>query len=285
MAIKLMGVAESPSTTQDFVLINHPVFFVRNAADYVDMQTASNPVRFFFSSFNPFRFRLHQGMIALAIADQKVRNALNIRYWSMTPSRFGEGACKFSARPAGGPSAFVGTDKPDFLHANLADHLASTGASFDFMVQLRTRPGAMPIEDPTIVWNETDAPFTPIASITIPPQDFDSPEQHAFCENLRLRRGTASVRTGRLAASTGYFRPCMNTSRAFVTRSTRGAARADHLQALGFAESTIAAAGRSWRRPSFPYLARSYAPPVPGSSVSCQSYRSRSGRTPPRCKY
>src|SRR5215204_1237913 len=128
MAIKLMGVAESPSTTQDFVLINHPVFFVRNAADYVDMQTASNPVRFFFSSFNPFRFRLHQGMIALAIADQKVRNALNIRYWSMTPSRFGEGACKFSARPAGGPSAFVGTDKPDFLHANLADHLASTGA-------------------------------------------------------------------------------------------------------------------------------------------------------------
>jgi len=184
MAIKLMGVAESPSTTQDFVLINHPVFFVRNAADYVELQTASNPVRFFFPSFNPFRFRLHEGMIALAIARQKVRNALNIRYWSMTPSRFGEGACKFSARPAGGPSAFVGADVPDFLHANLARHLANAGASFDFMVQLRTRSEAMPIEDPTIVWNETDAPFTPVASITIPRQDFDSPEQHAFCENL-----------------------------------------------------------------------------------------------------
>jgi catalase len=189
MAIKLMGVAESPSTTQDFVMINHPVFFVRNAADYVDLQTASNPIRFFFPSFNPFRFRLHEGMIALAIAGQKVRNALNIRYWSMTPYRLGNGACKFSARPAGVPSPSVATDVSDFLHANLARHLAKTGASFDFMVQLRSQPDAMPIEDPTIIWDEAAAPFVPVASITIPPQDFDSPEQHAFCENLSFTPG------------------------------------------------------------------------------------------------
>jgi hypothetical protein len=52
------------------------------------------------------------------------------------------------------------------------------------MVQLRTRPDAMPIEDPTIIWDETAAPFVPVASITIPPQKFDTPEQEAFCENL-----------------------------------------------------------------------------------------------------
>jgi hypothetical protein len=184
MAIKVMGVTESPSTTQDFVMINHPAFFVRNAADYVDLQTASNPVRFFFPGFNPFRFRLHEGMVALAIAGHKVRNPLDIRYWSMTPYRFGEGACKFSARPAGASSSFVATDSPDFLHANLARQLAETGASFDFMVQLRTRPDAMPVEDPTITWDETAAPFAPVACITIPPQDFDSLGQHAFCENL-----------------------------------------------------------------------------------------------------
>lgn len=184
MAIKLMGVTQSPSTTQDFVTINHPAFFVRNAIDYVELQTASHPVWFFFPSFNPLRFRLHESMVALAIARRKVNNVLNIRYWSMTPYRFGESACKFSARPAGVPSAFDNTDFPDFLHTNLARHLAKTGASFDFMVQLRTRPDAMPIEDPTITWDETAVPFAPVASITIPPQDFDSPEQHAFCENL-----------------------------------------------------------------------------------------------------
>jgi catalase len=182
MAIKLMGVTQSPSTTQDFVMINHPVFFVRSAADYVELQ--ESPLRFFFPGFNPFRFRLHEGLMALGIALHRVRNPLNIRYFSMTPYRFGASACKFSARPAGTPSPFVAADTPDFLHANLARHLAQTGAAFDFMVQVRTRPEEMPIEDSTITWDETAAPFAPVASITIPPQDFDSPAQHAFCENL-----------------------------------------------------------------------------------------------------
>jgi hypothetical protein len=42
----------------------------------------------------------------------------------------------------------------------------------------------MPVEDPTIEWSETDAPFVPVARITIPRQAFDSPEQMLFCENL-----------------------------------------------------------------------------------------------------
>jgi hypothetical protein len=62
--------------------------------------------------------------------------------------------------------------------------LAKTGALFDFMVQLRTNPATMPIEDSTIIWDETDAPFVPVAKISIPPQVFDNPEQNAFCENL-----------------------------------------------------------------------------------------------------
>lgn len=41
MAIKLMGVERSQSGTQDFVMVNHPVFFVKNAADYVEFQQAA----------------------------------------------------------------------------------------------------------------------------------------------------------------------------------------------------------------------------------------------------
>lgn len=184
MAIKLMGVAGSPSTTQDFLMINNPAFFVRNAADYVAFQSASNPIWFFFPSFNPFRFRLHEGWVALSIALQKVQNPLNIRYWSMTPYALGGVAIKFSARPTGAPSPFVETNTTNFLHDNLVKHLATREALFDFLVQPRTRPEAMPIEDPTITWSETAAPFVPVARITIPPQSFDSPEQCTFCENL-----------------------------------------------------------------------------------------------------
>ena len=70
------------------------------------------------------------------------------------------------------------------MHANLAAQLAEGPASFDFMVQLRSDPASMPIEDPTIEWPEDAAPFIPVARIDIGPQEFDSPERNALCENL-----------------------------------------------------------------------------------------------------
>jgi hypothetical protein len=187
MAIKLMGVKPSDSSTQDFVMINHPVFFVRNAADYVEFQKAlseDNSVKFFFPGLNPFNFRLHEFSIANAIQSTKVANPLYTQYWSMTPYRFGDTAMKFSARACGTASPFIEMAAPDFLRENMQKHLAQSEACFDFLVQLRKLPTEMPIEDPTIEWSEKDAPFIPVARITIPVQVFTSPEQLAFCENL-----------------------------------------------------------------------------------------------------
>lgn len=187
MAIKLMGVEHSESGTQDFVMINHPVFLVRNAADYVEFQKAlskGSPVKFFFPGLNPFNFRLHEFGIANAIRSTKVANPLNNRYWSMTPYLFGDTAMKFSARPCGAASPFVETSSPDFLRENMQKHLAQGEACFDFLVQLRKQPSEMPIEDPTIEWSEKTSPFIPVARITIPSQAFTSPEQLEFCENL-----------------------------------------------------------------------------------------------------
>ena len=91
---------------------------------------------------------------------------------------------KYSARPVGPASPFVDRSGPDFLRANLVRALSEADAAFEFCIQLRTRPDAMPIEDPTIEWREADAPFIPVARITIPRQGFDTPERNAFGENL-----------------------------------------------------------------------------------------------------
>jgi len=187
MAIKLMGIERSDSGTQDFIMINHPVFFVRNAADYVEFQKAlseDSPFKFFFPGLNPFNFRLHEFRIANAIRSTKVANPLDSQYWSTTPYRFGDTEMKFSARPCGSASPFAETASPDFLRDNMQKHLAQSEACFDFLVQLRKFPTEMPIEDPTIEWSEKDSPFIPVARITIPVQAFTSPEQLAFCENL-----------------------------------------------------------------------------------------------------
>lgn len=183
MAIKLMGVAESPATTQDFILINYPVFMVRNAIDYVDLQQGGL-TKFFFPG--GLKIRLHEMMVVAGIFLQRVRNPLNLRYWSMVPYRFGgDTACKFSARPTGAPSPFTGDDgSADFLRANVVAHLAKLPATFDFMVQLRTDTTAMPVEDATIEWPESKSAFVPVAKITIPPQVFDTPQQNRFGENL-----------------------------------------------------------------------------------------------------
>ena len=187
MAIKLMGVEASDSGTQDFVMINHPVFFVRNAADYVEFQKSLSEgslVKFFFPSLNPFNFRLHEYGIANDIMEKEVANPLNTRYWSTTPSLFGNTAMKFSSRSCNATSPSVENSTPNFLRENMWKHLNQAAACFDFMVQIRKHPSKMPIEDPTVEWNEKESPFTPVARITIPPQEFASPKQEAFCENL-----------------------------------------------------------------------------------------------------
>jgi catalase len=187
MAIKLMGVELSASNTLDFLMINHPVFLVRNAADYVEFQKAVSadiPSQFFFPGWNPFNFRLHEFGIVNAIQNKKVANPLDTRYWSTTPYLFGTNTMKFSARPCGANSLFAETSTPDFLRENMSKQLAQGQGCFDFLVQLRSHPLKMPIEDPTIEWDEKDAPFFSVARITIPSQKFDSPEQQAQCENL-----------------------------------------------------------------------------------------------------
>lgn len=185
MAVKVIGVAgrklleeDASAMTQDFIMINHPVFFVRNASDYVGFQQAidSGTLR----SLGWFVGHLfHETRIALAIRNNEISNPLNARYWSTTPSKLGSEQMKFSATPCVGATFTDGSDSPDRLRDNLRNHLSSKAACFNFMVQTRDKPQEMPVEDPTIEWSEQSAPFTNVARIDIAPQ---TPEQGEACE-------------------------------------------------------------------------------------------------------
>jgi hypothetical protein len=185
MAVKLFGVPgnklladDATAHEQDFIMVNHPVFFVRNASDYVGFQRAidSGGIR----AFGWFAGHLfHETRIILGIRNKEVNSPLDIRYWSMTPSKLGTEQMKFSALPCAGGTAALASDSPDQLSERLQEQLATKAACFDFMVQTRDQPDKMPIEDPTIEWNEQTAPFTKVARIDIKPQP---PEQGEACE-------------------------------------------------------------------------------------------------------
>ncbi|MEI9929875.1 MAG: catalase family protein [Rhizomicrobium sp.] len=185
MAIKLVGVRDSPSGTQDFITISHPVFIVRNVLDYVILQqNLANPLKFFVPGWNPLTWRIREAWNAFQIERQKPSNVLNLRYWSMTSYMLGDTPVKFSNVPVGTPSSFNDRNGDNFLRTNLVSALNAGEATFDFCVQLRTDPNTMPIEDPTVAWAESASPFIPVARITIPRQVFDTPAQNAFGENL-----------------------------------------------------------------------------------------------------
>jgi len=63
--------------------------------------------------------------------------------------------------------------------------LRSGEAVFDFKVQLQTDAVAMPVEDVTVEWDETQSVPVTVATLVIPPQRVDpSGEVAARCESM-----------------------------------------------------------------------------------------------------
>ena len=109
---------------------------------------------------------------------------LNTQYWTLGAFRFGSGAAKFSVRPVvkeATPEAGSEPESPDYLSERLAESLRSRGVQFEFLMQLQTDAGTMPIEDTTVEWG---SPFQRVAMITIPSQNLRDPEQMALAEHL-----------------------------------------------------------------------------------------------------
>ena len=195
MAIKLIGVPGDKilpeardAQTQDFVMINHPVFFVDKSADYLKLTHIpkdSNPVN---KVKQLVAIGLKSALIASTIEKLKIASPLESRYWSMSPYRLGDPphkqAIKFSARPHLPVSSQVPDHpKQSYLRDAMSEHLAVANAIFDFEIQPRTSPN-MSVENSRDEWPESDAPFTKVATITIPQQKCDTPGRDRLSEDL-----------------------------------------------------------------------------------------------------
>ncbi len=195
MAVKVLGVkgdrnlheADDEATSQDFMMINHNVFFVRDAASYVDFQ--KSPLWFIVK--HPF----HEGSIARAIQGKKMLNPLESDYFSMTASKLGETQMKFRTTPCSGAKFVSPSDSANRLRENLEATLSSGNGCFLFQVQPRTKPESMPVEDPSMEWleGEKGADFVTVAKINIPRQ---KPMADLECEALSFNpwNGLAALR-------------------------------------------------------------------------------------------
>ncbi|WP_045432375.1 catalase family protein [Acinetobacter calcoaceticus] len=195
IAIKLLGVSgtkilesEKQATTQDFIMINHPVFFANDAKRYLSFINDVNSQNMIRKLHIPFALGFKGTMNALGARNSQIANPLYARYWSMVPYQLGLGNDRQAVKYSVHACSVAANNLPknpshDFLREALKNTLQQTDACMEFLIQPRTS-NKMLVEDSMTEWDEKAAPFYQVATIHIPKQNFDTPEQNKFCENL-----------------------------------------------------------------------------------------------------
>ncbi|WP_347901456.1 catalase family protein [Pseudomonas purpurea] len=200
MAIKLLDVPGSQLLKeqqgrgeQDFVMFNHPNFFVSDVAEYrqnVAAQADGKKVMAFFPSADPRSWQVRHLFIALSTLAPAPASPTQTTYFSVSPYKFGKANVKFRVAPdpQSCPAYALPTQNqalPNFLRAALNQQLSTDRVPACFVLQIQRQDPSqyMPIEDTSIEWRESDAPFETVARIKVPAQDFDTPAQNLHCDN------------------------------------------------------------------------------------------------------
>ena len=194
LALKVGGVRgerlpEAEGDTQDFLLVNSPVFGAAKAKDFAGQ----------LKLISKTTDRAEGGKVALSRVLQAVNGALGAvglhakaldaiggapqvhplgeTYFSVTPFRYGDYVARFRLRPlspsltrlTGAVIDTSGGENP--IRRRMQQDMAALDGEWAFEVQLLRDPAAQPVEDATVEWPEDQAPFVQVAKLVIPAQD------------------------------------------------------------------------------------------------------------------
>ena len=194
-AIKVLGVEGDKIVTdpsqegaQDFILFSAPTFFVNSANVYkkvIDAIDNGNTL----DKIKLLPAIGLKGVEAVASAlSKQIASPVEQRYWSAVPYQLGSGsdriAVKYSVKPClKGTTPIPKDPTRNYLRETLSLTLQNEEVCMNFLIQPRTS-NSMSVEDTITKWEESAAPFYPVARITIPKQDFNTAEKNLACENL-----------------------------------------------------------------------------------------------------
>src|SRR3984957_1199157 len=179
---------------QDFSLQNTPPLPINDSpafAAIMKVLAASSPLSGLLSL--PFKDKLRVLRVltlAKLAASQKIRPYQQLRYWSNVPFRHGPiDVVQYSAIPSAGNLARpLQKSNPKGLQDELVRHLNEDGrmSSFDFAVQLldtermsywgKRYDANFWIENASVKWKETEAPFHTVARLTLLAQSHIRPD-------------------------------------------------------------------------------------------------------------
>ncbi|MFT3895902.1 MAG: catalase [Anaerolineales bacterium] len=177
--------------SQDFLMTNTPVSFARNPVQFIEVGemlldgTAMVPFRL----IQKYGFEEARRILGVFLAPILSFKPLQMnQYWSRTSYKFGNTSIRYLLRPSAGSktissieqifnalrSLFTGTPaKENYMRETLLASLKEQDLCFDFCIQPYVDALHTPIEDAYIEWKEFNSPPIPIATLTIPRQEFD----------------------------------------------------------------------------------------------------------------
>jgi hypothetical protein len=203
MAIKVLGVdgakalPEDTSANQDFLLVNHKSYF-SDAASYLKLQRT-----FEWQPSTPDLALRGLGLLARgakkvsgctglglpkgldAVADPG-HNILGESFYSQAAIRFGVYIARLCAAPVS-ESVLELKDLPASAGDNtvldfVVDFFRKNTAEYELRAQLGTDLRRTPVEDASIEWGEEISPHQPIARITLPAQEANSPARRSYSD-------------------------------------------------------------------------------------------------------
>jgi hypothetical protein len=198
IAIKLLGVPGKKiipglenAQTQDFLLIRNSSQPFASPDRFVEFVTAiespltglpkylwKNGPRWTFGLLKQIAAGLNEPMVSLATT----------RYYSALPTMFGPYAVRWALTPHAKADAKQQPGKGrDYLGDELAARLRAGPITYDLEVQFFRDAARTPIEDASVDWKESDAPYVTVARLTLLQQDPASPRGQklkSFVEGL-----------------------------------------------------------------------------------------------------
>ncbi len=195
VAIKVLGVPGKKlipgledATTQDFLLIRTSAMAFRSVDEFVAVVWASrSPALALPRLIGALGFSRTLGLLRVLAGSLSapIASLATTRYFSSAPLRLGPYAMRLSLDPRqeNSPGAKPGTS-PDHLAQELGGRLAAGALCWELRAQLYVDEQRTPIEEPSVDWQESDAPYTTVATLTLPQQDLASAEARALAARI-----------------------------------------------------------------------------------------------------
>lgn len=169
-------------SSQSFLLINQEAFSSPKSAEFVALvgavaQGGSALIKHLFGTYGFFG-GLARMRKAAATFGKSFSGFATEPFYTAVPIAVGPYAGRVRLLPARDqkPSADAKKD----WGADMKRRVAAGDLVFDFQMQFFVDEALTPIEDASVNWKESDAPYVTVGRLTVPRQEFDSPAAQEF---------------------------------------------------------------------------------------------------------